>query len=412
MALELLHRIKSLPISEVIGHYINLKASGDNYTALCPFHNDRKPSLQVTDKKGLFKCFSCGVGGDAVRFVERYSNVPFKEALLEIAEKLGFPTDELMPSREKSPQQKIGERLNKAALKIFREYAHCQKPEKFQEFLEKRKISQDVSTQFALGYAPRDNILSHYISSLEGKDRKLAEQVAEKIGLVLPDHKRSGEFFDAFRERIIFPIWDYYDNVVGFGSRAIFDHQKAKYINSRESFLFHKKNILYGLNFAKKSIRSQGQVIVVEGYMDCLALVGSGYPYTVAVMGVAMSPSTVKMIAGMAKDVLLGFDSDGAGFKAAERTNELFLKQGVLPRYLSFKPHKDPDEFLKEKSPLDLEEIIEKAPTFLDVLIEECLGESRPKSTDKKARQASGGICSAGTPGKESPRHGEDCSGG
>ena len=383
MSSDLLTRIKGLPISEVLGHYISLKNKGQDYIALCPFHNDSKPSLHVSEKKGLFKCFACGEGGDAIAFVEKFKNIPFKEAITDIAQKCNLPMDDFRSRKMANPKYAMGLRLNKAALKIFRKCAQSLKRPEFNQFVADRNLSQEIVTQFALGYAPDDNALTHYFSTLPESEREKALARAQEIGLIRLSQKREGEFYDTFRERIIFPIWDQYDKLLGFGSRATRNYQKGKYINSQESFLFNKKDLLYGLNFAKSSIRDKAQVIVVEGYMDCLSLVKNGLSQTVAVMGVAMAPHMARILSKMASDIVLGFDSDDAGFKAAKRVNQLFLKEGLLPRYLNYTPYKDPDEFLQNQSRIELMERIEKAPTLLDLLIDQVL-ETIPQNTDHK----------------------------
>ena len=384
MTSDVLSRIKSFPVSEVLGHYISLKSKGSDYIALCPFHNDSNPSLHVSDKKGVFKCFPCDAGGDAIAFVQKYKNLSFREALLEIADKLNIPVDDLKSSKKRDPKYDLAFRVNKCALKIFRECAQSQKYPEYGKFIQHRKLTPEIATQFALGYAPGDNVLTRYFLGLPETDRKKAVDMAQKIGLIQPSTKRLGEFYDTFRDRIIFPIWNQYDEVVGFGSRAVFDYQKGKYINSRESFLFNKKYTLYGLNFAKQSIREHSQVILVEGYMDCLALAMSGLTNVVAVMGVAMGAKMAKTLSHMASDIVLGFDSDDAGLAAATRVNELFLPEGLLPRHLDYSPHKDPDEFLQGESRIKLREKIERAPAFLDFLIRRELGPSIPKNIDGK----------------------------
>lgn len=382
---DLLIRIKNLSICDILGHYIPLTRQGSRHVALCPFHDDTRPSLQVSEKKGFFKCFACGAGGDAITFVKDFKKIPFKEALIEIAEKFHFPVDELKaPRAAANPKYALGLRINKAALKIFRQCAQSQKYPEFAKFVRERGLSEEIVTQFALGYAPGDNPVTRYILSLLEEERRPALAVAQEIGAIRPSQKRPGEFYDTFRNRIIFPIWNRYDGVMGFGSRAIFDYQKGKYVNSQESFLFNKKYILYGLNFAKQSVRERGQVILVEGQMDCLALAGHGLPNAVAVMGVAIGPVMVKDLSKMAQDIVLGFDSDRAGLDAAKRANELFLREGLLPRYLDYTPHKDSDEFLQRESRLELMQKIEQAPAFLDLLMERELGENIPQNTDGK----------------------------
>ena len=381
---ELLAHIKSIPISDILGRYIELKKRGGYYSALCPFHPDKNPSLSVSVDKGLFKCFACGEGGDAISFVEKFSKLSFKEALIEIAGKLNLPTDELMAPKSANPKRALGLRLNKVALKIFRESAQSGKYPEYAKFITQRKLPAETVTQFALGYAPGNNAVTHYLASLPEGERGPALALAQEIGLIRPSSRNPGQFYDTFRDRVIFPIWNRYDQVVGFGSRAVFAEQRGKYVNSQESLLFNKKYLLYGLNFAKRAVREGSQLILVEGYMDCLALVSHGFSQVVAVMGVALSPAMAKDIARMAEDIVLGFDSDDAGQAAAKRAGELLLREGRLPRYLDYTPSKDPDEFLQQESRVELGERLEQAPVLLDKLIQQELSGPLPRHTDRK----------------------------
>lgn len=390
IASTLLEKIKSTPISEVLTHYIALQNKGRDHTALCPFHNDKNPSLMISDQKGIFKCFPCDIGGDAISFVQKYLNLSFPEALKDIAEKLHLPTDELIP-KSQNPKRKMALHLNQVAMKIFRRQAQSEKNPEFKKFASKRKLSEEIISQFSLGYASETPVITHYLHTLpKGKEREQLTEVAKQIGLIHSSKNKPGEHYDTFRNRIMFPILNSYDQVVGFGSRAVFDHQKAKYINSQESFIFNKRHTLYGLNFAKTSIRKKSQVILVEGYMDCLALVDNGFSNTVAVMGVASHPSALKVLGDMAQDILFGFDSDAAGLEAAKRAHCYFLERGLLPRYLDYTPHKDPDEFLRQHSRIELAEKIDQSQTLLDILIEREIGEKVPKNTDQKLLKLNG----------------------
>ena len=381
---DLLARVKELSILEILAHYIALKGRGGRHTALCPFHNDTRPSLQVSEKKGFFKCFACGMGGDAITFVQEYKKLNFPAALVEIAQKCGLPVDTHPSSRSQNPQYLKALQLNQLAAKFFRTHAQSPQCLEFAKFLQQRAIPPEMATQFTLGYAPGRNALTQQLSALPPQERDPTLAMACQLGLIHRAQKPQTGFYDTFRERIIFPIWDPYDKVVGFASRAVFEHQKVKYVNSQQSFLFNKRQLLYGLNFAQPSIRERGQVIVVEGYMDCLALVKNGLPQTVAVMGVAMADRMVKKLAEMAPDIVLGFDSDDAGLQAAKRVHKAFLQVGALPRYLNYAPYKDPDEFLQNQSRIELMQRVEAAPVFLDQLIADILAQGIPRNTDHK----------------------------
>ena len=211
----------------------------------------------------------------------------------------------------------------------------------------------------------------------------MAKNVALEIGLIRRNTKASGHY-DTFYKRIIFPIWDQYDQVIGFGGRATSDGQKGKYINSQDSLIFNKKNVLYGLNFAKHLIRERNRAILVEGYMDLLSLHSHGFEESVAVMGVAISVKNVKLLKAMTKNIYLALDSDGPGMEAMKKINQLFMQNQILPKYLDFSPYKDPDEYCSQKGHLSMAQLIEEAPTFIDHQIKLALPENIPNSTDTK----------------------------
>ncbi len=383
MSTDLLSRIKDIPVSEIINLYLPLQSKGRDSIGVCPFHDDHSPSMHVSDSKGLFKCFACGAGGDAISFVQRFSSIDFKEALIEIGQKFNLPVDELINNKKKDPRYEMAEKINKVAVKIFKKSAEAG-AEEFNKFIKNRDLPSEIVSQFSLGYAPGNNALSSYLESLQGSEREKAIAIAREIGIIRPDKNDPEKSYDTFRHRVIFPIWDQYNNVVGFGSRAVFENQKGKYINSQESIIFNKKNILYGLNFAKISIRKQSQAILTEGYMDCISMIKNGYENTVAVMGTALSETCVKTLASMAKDIILALDNDQAGFAAATRMNQLFLENGIIARVLDLGDSKDPDEFLGAHGNLALKTRIDDAQPMIDLLIEKTIPNTIPELTDRK----------------------------
>jgi DNA primase len=378
---SLLDTIKDHPISSIIGNYIPVTRSGANFKAVCPFHSDTHPSLMINDSKKIYKCFACGASGDHVTFVEEYKNLDFKEAIKEIAGVLGLPIDDLDRDRV-NPKLKMAFRVLTASQKIYRKVSMDMKPADFEQFKSKRGLTEEIATQFGLGFAPKNNMVSHYLETIPEKERKKAIDMAKEIGLIRVG--KQGEHYDTFRERIIFPIWDQSGQVRGFGSRATKDYQKAKYLNSQESFAFNKRNILYGLHLAKNHIRQKDSVILTEGYMDTIALHQNGFQNSVALMGVAISDNAIKMLTPMTKNFYLSLDSDNAGFSAMERMNAQLLEHGILAKYLNFEPFNDPDEFLLEKGRLAMAELLEKAPTFIDVLIESKIPDFIPETSDGK----------------------------
>lgn len=382
---DLKQRIKDMPISSVIGMYIPVSRKGTKHMAVCPFHDDNDPSMHVDDNRGSFMCFVDNTGGDAITFVQKYKNLEFIEALKDIAEKLSLNFDDYIQKKNKDPKLELAEKiLSKTAL-IYRKIATDKTPKEFAEFIEKRKLSSETAKTFGLGYAPGNNVVTGYLSSIKNEsEREKTLNLAEEIHLIRKSNREEQSHFDTFRDRIMFPIWDQYGHVVGFGGRQVFDYQKGKYINSQESFVFRKKQILYGMHLAKTNIRQRDAVILCEGYMDCIALHHYGFTNAVAVMGVAMGEGTLKMLKALTTNFYLALDADDAGMKAMERLNTLCLENGIVPKLIDLNPTKDPDDFLQAHGKLALQERIDDARAFIDVLIDSRLPEKMPEVTDRK----------------------------
>jgi DNA primase len=378
---ELKDRIKESPVSMVLSHYMSLNKKGANLEGLCPFHPDTKPSLKVNDAKGMYKCFVCGAGGDAITFVKEFKRLEFVDALREIAGLLGLPFEE-QKEKKKNPKVEMAFRVLNASVKLYKKVA-SQNPTPYSDFLNKRKLDPESVEKFQIGYAPGNNALYQYLQTIPGKDRDFALSVAKEIGIVRYNENRNSHY-DFYRDRVMFPIHDHSGQIRGYSSRAVLPDQNPKYLNSGESFAFDKGSILFGFYFGKNTIRQNDQVIIVEGNMDVIMMHQFGFHQTVGTMGTALTEHSVKLLSNMTKNVYLGMDSDNAGKKAMQKINADFMALGLLPRYLSFEPHKDPDEFLLNEGRLALLERIEKAPIYLDVLIQELFPEKIPETTDLK----------------------------
>jgi len=379
---EVKDHIKAQPISSIIGRFLPLSKRGTQVLALCPFHADTRPSLSVSDQKGLYMCFVCQKGGDAINFVERYKNLDFKDAISELAQLLGLSLDDDNSKiKKKDPKTALSLRILSAACRLYFKMGQDKNVQIFKTFTKERKLSEEVIKDFQLGFAPGNNVLFKYLQALPEKDSPGAIQMAIEIGLI---RQGKNNYFDTFRERIIFPIWNFYGQVVGFGGRATLEHQQGKYVNSQDSFIFNKKNLLYGFHFAKQAIRDQDRIILVEGYMDLIALQKNGFKESIAVMGVALGNSSLKTIISMTKNIYLALDSDSAGLQAMTRMNQSFLQEKVVPKYLKFSPHKDPDEFLENEGIIKFSTLLEEAPTFLDFILSSKIPEVIPENTDQK----------------------------
>ncbi|MBC7428286.1 MAG: DNA primase, partial [Bacteriovorax sp.] len=387
MSLEdLKNRIKEeIPISSIIGNYIHVNRMGSRTVSVCPFHNDTKPSMNISDDKKIFKCFACDAAGDGIGFVMRYKNIDFVDALKEICERQGIDFDSYQEKKKTNPKVEMAKRiLTKTAL-LYRKVASSGQFAAYNTFVKKRGLDEDITKSFSLGFAPNKNSISEYLKSIpDPTEREFAINVALDIVLIRKDKNNPETHYDTFRDRIVFPLWDHYGQVVGFQTRAVRDDQAAKYLNSMDSFIFSKTNVLYGFHLAKNAIREKDFVILVEGNMDQIALYKNGFQNTVAIMGIAMGPSSVERLLSLTKNIYLALDSDPAGFKAAERANAQFLEKGITPKYLEFSPQKDPDEYLIANGALAMQEKIENALPFIDVLLNKLIPDKIPEVLDRK----------------------------
>jgi DNA primase len=381
---QLKDRIRETPISTIISHYMTLNKKGTSLVGLCPFHADSKPSMNVSDAKGMFKCFACGAGGDAITFVKDFTKVDFVEALKDIAGKLGLPFEEYQKEKKKNPRLEMAFRVLNASTKLYKKVS-TQNPAPYTAFLDKRKINAESIEKFQIGYAPGQNSLLKYLESVPADDRDFAQQTALDLGLVKYNKDRDS-YYDFYRDRVMFPIHDHSGQIRGYSSRAVLPDQVPKYLNSGESFAFDKGSILFGFYFAKNSIRQSDQVIIVEGNMDVIMMHQFGFHQSVGTMGVALSDHSIRLLSNMTKNVFLGMDSDAAGKKAMAKINADFMSIGILPKYLNFEPAKDPDEFLLSEGRLALLERQEKAPILLDVLIQEVIPEKIPENLELKLK--------------------------
>lgn len=379
---QLKDRIRETPISTIVGQYIPLNKKGANLEGLCPFHPDSKPSLKVNDAKGMFKCFVCGAGGDAITFVKDFTKVEFVDALKDIAGRIGLPFEEYQKEKKKNPRVEMAFRVLNASVKLYKKVAD-QKPEPYTSFIEKRKLNADSVEKFQIGYAPGNNSLLRYLEGIPEADRDFAQQTAMDLGMVRYNENRDS-YYDFYRDRVMFPIHDHSGQVRGYSSRAVLPDQNPKYLNSGESFAFDKGAILFGFFFGKNQIRQADQVIIVEGNMDVIMMHQYGFHNTVGTMGTALSDQSIRLLSNMTKNVFLGMDSDAAGKKAMQRINADFMAMGILPKYLSFEPAKDPDEFLLSEGRLALIERQEKAPILIDVLIQELIPSVIPENLELK----------------------------
>jgi len=376
-------------LSQIIGNYIPVIRKGNSTVSLCPFHSDTNPSMQISDSKKLFKCYACGAAGDAISFVMKYKNLDFIDSLKEICSQQGLSFESFQEEKKQNPKTVMGKKILTKTAQLYRKIATDKAQSPFQDFIKKRAISDEIAKTYQLGYSLNRNSLLEYLQSIPNlNEREFALKTAFELSLI---KSKSGQFssegmWDSFRERIIFPIWDHSGQVIGFTSRAIADHQVPKYMNSKESFLFNKSNLLYGYHLAKNAIREKDCVILVEGNMDQIALYQNGFTHSVAIMGIALGPQSLDRLLSLTKNVILALDSDSAGFKAMMKINQQLAEKGVVSRFIDFQPAKDPDEFLLKFGILELQKKIDAAEAAYDVILRKMIPTKLPEIVDQKLK--------------------------
>ena len=324
-------------IVDVIGRVVTLKKAGSSYKGLCPFHNEKTPSFSVDEGRQTYKCFGCGEGGDVISFVEKYYNLDFMEAMEMLARDYGI---ELKKSSRDNRHTKEYYEINRQAA-IFYFNAFRGSPNPAYAYMRGRGISDETLHTFGIGYADDEwtSLTDHLVK--QGYDpSKLVE-----VGL---SSEKNGRYYDKFRGRVMFPIINTGGKVIGFGGRIIADGE-PKYLNSRESSAFQKKNNLYGLNITKDYVKKENRIILVEGYMDVISLYQAGIRNVSASLGTALTENQARLIKRFTSDVILSYDADSAGQTAALRGLDILYREGLRARVLVVTDGKDPDEFIKAK---------------------------------------------------------------
>jgi DNA primase len=333
-------------IVEVVSEVVILKKTGQNHVGLCPFHAEKTPSFTVSSVKQIFHCFGCQTGGNVFNFVMRHHGLSFPEAARVLAARCGveIPERELTPrQRRRSSEREALLAVNKRAAALYHQILLSEQAGKpAQRYLKRRGLTLQLIKDFRLGFAP--DAWDTLTRNLQKKRHALS--IAEKAGLVVRK-KSAGRYYDRFRNRIIFPIFDRTDRVVALGGRVL-DDSLPKYLNSPESPVYSKSRSLYGMQLARGPCRASGSVFVVEGYMDLLALHQYGIENAVATLGTALTAEHLRIIRGFAAEIVLVFDSDDAGLKAAERSVSLFIDADVDGRIVVLPRGHDPDTFLRE----------------------------------------------------------------
>jgi DNA primase len=342
-------------IVDIIGSYVNLKKKGSTYSACCPFHHEKTPSFHVSREKQMYHCFGCGVGGNVYTFLMEHENYSFPEAVEALAERAGVKLPEQSMSPEAKKQADVRNTIkdmNKLAAGYFHYLLKSERGSHAMEYLKNRGLTDETIVKFGLGYSDvYSDDLYKYLRSKGYTDKDLKES-----GLVKFDEKHGGS--DRFWNRVMYPIIDTNNRVIGFGGRVMGD-AKPKYINTQDTPAFDKSRNLYGLNLAKKSRRSG--IIFCEGYMDVISMHQAGFDNAVASLGTALTVGQVNLIKRFTDHVYLAYDSDEAGTKAALRALEIMREFEMPARVISLKPYKDPDELIQAEGTEAFEKRIDEA---------------------------------------------------
>ncbi len=353
---ELIEEVRTKnDIVDVISGYVRIQKKGSNYFGLCPFHNEKSPSFSVSQSKQIFYCFGCGAGGNVITFLMEYENATFQEAVKILADRAGINLPEMEYNEEarqkESRRAKLLE-INKEAARYYYYMLRDSRGRTGYQYLSGRSLTDETMKKFGLGFA--DGSSSDLTAYLRA--RGYPDELLQESGLLAFDEKRG--VHDKFWNRVMFPIQDGNHRVIGFGGRVMGD-AKPKYLNSPETMIFDKSRNLYGLNFARTS--RKGNIILCEGYMDVIAMHQAGFTQAVASLGTAFTTGQASLLRRYTEDVLLAYDSDGAGVNAAMRAIGILKESGLRGRVIDMKPYKDPDEFMKNLGAEAFEERISQA---------------------------------------------------
>lgn len=338
---EIVEEVRSRnDIVDVISGYVKLQKKGSNYFGLCPFHNEKSPSFSVSPQKQMYYCFGCGAGGNVITFLMEYESYTFPEALKVLADRAGVKIPEVEYSKEeraKADRRSVLLEINKLAANYFYYQLHQPQGKIGYEYFQSRQLSDDTIRRFGLGFANKTSSdLYQYLRS-----KGYGDDILKDTGLVTVEERGS---HDKFWNRVMFPIMDVNNRVIGFGGRVM-GEGTPKYLNSPETLIFDKSRNLYGLNYARTS--REKYILACEGYMDVIAMHQAGFTNAVASLGTAFTSQQAALLKRYTDTVILTYDSDGAGIRAALRAIPILKEVGISARVLSLKPYKDPDEFIK-----------------------------------------------------------------
>lgn len=345
-------------IVDIIGDYVQLNRAGSNFKGLCPFHNEKTPSFIVSRDKNNFHCFGCHEGGDAISFLMKMENLSYIETIRFLADKLGIVLEETQTDRAKIELYNKYYEINSVSAKYY--FKNLLTSEIPQRYMELRGLQKKILNNYFLGYAKNDNGLLNYL-----KSKGYSEKDMLTLGLI---GEKNGRYYDKFRDRLIFPILNNKNKVIGFGGRVL-GEGNPKYLNSPESPIFIKGKNLYGVNVINKK-RKKDRVILVEGYMDVISLYNYGIDYALASLGTALTEDQARMVKRYSTNIFIAYDGDEAGTKAALKAIEIFKNMGVQLGVVHFPDNLDPDEYIKKFGVESFEKMLDKAKEPIDFKLE------------------------------------------
>lgn len=352
------------PIDSVMSSYVSLIRRGRNCVCLCPFHSEKSPSCTVYMDNGSFYCFGCGTGGDVITFVMKIENLNYVEAIKFLADRAGMSMPDEAKNNEASRIKARVLEINRTAARFFHStLAKSADGEKGRRYFAERQLSPATITKYGLGYAPDDwHKLSNYM-----KSKGFTED--ELVTANLCGRSKSGGIYDAFRDRVMFPIIDLRGNVVAFGGRII-DGSGPKYLNSSDTPVFKKSRNLFSLNFAKKS--EEKRLILAEGYMDVIAINQAGFENVVATLGTALTQEQARLMSQYAEEIIIAYDSDGAGQNATHKAINLLSEVGLRTKIIHMEGAKDPDEYIKKFGAARFRQLLDKSGGAIEFELDKC----------------------------------------
>ncbi|MDD8048735.1 MAG: DNA primase [Thomasclavelia sp.] len=375
---------QSVDIVDVIGSFIPLTKKGRNYVGICPFHDDTNPSMSISPEKQIYHCFVCGAGGNVFKFLEDYQKISFIEAVKEVADMGNIDVSEYTFN---APKKAIKDdlvplyQMHEKALEVYKYYLSTKDGVMAKEYLTSRNMSDEIIDYFQIGYAPSNNYLT---KTFEKNGFKQIDMY--KSGLII----EGGHSFDRFSDRIMFPLHDVDGKVVGFSGRIYKQSQTdSKYMNSPESQIFIKGENLYNYYRAKKEVRTEGKIIICEGFMDVIALYKAGFKNVVAIMGTALTKEHIKLIKRVTKEVVMCLDGDNPGQVATIKCLKLLEENGIKCYVAKLPEGKDPDEVINDQGINELKEIISKALNILEFKIEYYFNNSNMANYDDRKKYMS-----------------------